>query len=340
VPSILSGVSVAAGLAVQSDAVLPFDLAHRAGAVTLVASAQELGWANVDRCLRREQFDTFRSAGDLGPSEGDDLGVPDELALAEALQRMDGAVAAGKRFMGLVRTNGTHGPYRVDPQDAPWKEDPGFSPGNPGAAVKYLNALHRVDREFGAFWRAFAARPWFDDVLVIMTADHGEAFGQHGLWWHCGAFCPEESHVPGMIRLPAAWRGAHPEQERRLRDAARQTQFVTALVPTAGALLGWPEVVAQASQPPLWEGPPVTPVVFTNCSDLRACPSRDLGLYDGTLRWVRAANTGRWEAWDEAADPTGLNELAASRGGTPRDSLERLRADPVQRDVVRRALGE
>jgi hypothetical protein len=340
VPSILSGVSSAADVERQAAALLPFDIAHAAGARTFVVSAQELGWAHMDRYLGRRAFDAFRSAEDLAPLDGPDEGVPDELAFREALRLMDDAHASGRRFVGLLRTNGTHGPYRVDEEDTPWKEDPGFGLGDRGGFVRYLNALHRLDREWGVFWRELEQRPWLDDTLVVVTADHGEAFQQHGLLWHCGTFFPEESAVPGVLRLPKAWRDEHPDEVAALEARAREVHFVTALGPTAAAVLGWPELVAQADQPPLWEAPRPRPVVFTNCSDFRACASVDFGLYDprSGLRWVYDGSTQRWSAFREADDPRALHDVAAAHGGAPTEALGAARHEPAQRAVLRRLL--
>jgi hypothetical protein len=325
-PAILSGVSSSAALPAQVSAALPFELAHRAGAFTFVTSAQRLSWAGIDRYLGPEHFDLFASAEALGPEDGDDEGVADELALKAALEAMDHAAGQGRRFVGLVRTNGTHGPYRVDPADSPWREDPGFGLGDAGGFVRYLNALHRLDREWGAFWQALRSRPFFDDTLVLVTADHGEAFGQHRSLWHCGGAWPEESWVPGAVRLPATWREAHPAEVASLRARAPETTFVTGLPPTLAAVLGWPALAPQFDGRPLWEPAPA-PTVFTNCSDLRRCASADLGLFDQGLRWVYQGEEGRWRAFDERLDPGAAHDVAAAHAGAP-PALPALLADP------------
>lgn len=42
-----------------------------------------------------------------------------------------------------------------------------------------------------------------DDTLVIVLSDHGEAFGQHGLWQHARTVYQEMVKVPLLLRLPA-----------------------------------------------------------------------------------------------------------------------------------------
>ena len=44
----------------------------------------------------------------------------------------------------------------------------------------------------------------YDRALIVVTADHGEAFGEHGSWFRHGATLHEEStRVPLLIKLPA-----------------------------------------------------------------------------------------------------------------------------------------
>ncbi|MGD0111275.1 MAG: sulfatase [Armatimonadota bacterium] len=42
----------------------------------------------------------------------------------------------------------------------------------------------------------------FDNTLLIVTADHGEAFGEHGYFWHERGVYDELVHIPLLIRWP------------------------------------------------------------------------------------------------------------------------------------------
>ncbi len=338
-PALFSGVSAVADHPAQASATLPFDLAHDAHAFTFIVSAQSLTWANQERYLGPQHFDVFRGAESFDPAADGDEGVPDELAFDEALVLGDRAAAEGRPFMGVVRTNGPHGPYRVDPADSPWTADPGFGPGETGGFVRYLNALHRLDRKFDDFWQAARGRPWFENTLVILTADHGEAFNQHGLLWHCGSFYPEETFVPGVLRLPRSWREAHPDAEAALRQRAHETTFLTELAPTVAELLSWPPLVPQFDGQSLLGPRGGSPVPLTNCSDFRACATADFGLYDQGLRWVYAGAEHRWQAFDEATDPDALHDVAGQHGGAPTAALSWLRSQERLRSVTNRLVG-
>ena len=70
-----------------------------------------------------------------------------------------------------------------------------------------LEALHdgeitKHDHFFGAFLDRLAALGLSENTLVVVTADHGEEFDDHGSWGHGHSVYQELLHVPLMIRLP------------------------------------------------------------------------------------------------------------------------------------------
>ena len=42
----------------------------------------------------------------------------------------------------------------------------------------------------------------FDNTLLIVTADHGEGFGEHGYVWHGSGVYDDVTHIPLLIRFP------------------------------------------------------------------------------------------------------------------------------------------
>jgi len=65
--------------------------------------------------------------------------------------------------------------------------------------AQYFGMIGEVDDQLGRVWQAI---PW-DDTLVIVTADHGEQLGDHGLIQK-GGFFEQIHHIVGIVRDPTA----------------------------------------------------------------------------------------------------------------------------------------
>ena len=64
-----------------------------------------------------------------------------------------------------------------------------------------------VDDELEALFAALAARGFLDDAVVVVTADHGEEFGEHGGLTHGRTLYDELLHVPLVVTAPGDKRG-------------------------------------------------------------------------------------------------------------------------------------
>jgi arylsulfatase A-like enzyme len=68
------------------------------------------------------------------------------------------------------------------------------------------------DSQVGALLDGLRQAGRLDDTLVVLTADHGEAFGEHGLWAHGTGLFEEIVHIPLIV-----WRsGSAAGQPRRV----------------------------------------------------------------------------------------------------------------------------
>ncbi|MGE4605370.1 MAG: sulfatase [Myxococcota bacterium] len=68
----------------------------------------------------------------------------------------------------------------------------------------------------------------YDETLIVLTSDHGEAFGEHGEWMHGRSLHRNQLHVPLLIKLP------EPETQHRQVDTPVQ---LIDLAPTLCAYL-------------------------------------------------------------------------------------------------------
>lgn len=187
----------------------------------------------------------------------------------------------------------------------------------------YLGLATEVDHHIGRVTRFLKETGAYDDTLIVVTADHGEMLGDHGLWGKMSYF-DAAYHTPLIIRAPGGLAGAGMEI-----DAPTESVDVA---PTILDLLGLevPDTMdgrslrgfLAAGQPPKdWRshsfseldyGDPVTPTHWqrrldlptdaANLAILRG-PRHTLVHFNGGLPPVLFDHTGAGEAVDMAADP-------------------------------------
>lgn len=66
----------------------------------------------------------------------------------------------------------------------------------------YDGALAYLDEQLGELLTTLRERGLLDDTLVIVTADHGEQFGEHGLFTHNNSLYRQVLHVPLILVFP------------------------------------------------------------------------------------------------------------------------------------------
>ncbi len=74
--------------------------------------------------------------------------------------------------------------------------------GRPAEVGPYLTALATIDREIGRLQDWLMATDRWSRTLVIITADHGESFGEHGVAYHGIGTYESVVHVPGILVGP------------------------------------------------------------------------------------------------------------------------------------------
>jgi arylsulfatase A-like enzyme len=84
----------------------------------------------------------------------------------------------------------------------------GRESGQPAAREKaiaqalYDGGIANIDRRFGEIIELLRRTGGLDDTLIIVTADHGELFGEHGIYGHDLGLYDPLIHVPLVMRLP------------------------------------------------------------------------------------------------------------------------------------------
>ncbi|MEO5760717.1 MAG: sulfatase [Vicinamibacteria bacterium] len=150
---------------------------------------------------------------------------------------LDRMKADGKRFFAYVHYREPHEPYDPPPPfntvfgpDGPipkehrdggdvakkWLKD--VNDGTVAISADELDHLQHLydgnlafaDQEIGWLRGELESRSLFENTLVILTGDHGEALFEHGWIGHNAQVFEESAHVPLIVALPKALRAAHP----------------------------------------------------------------------------------------------------------------------------------
>ncbi len=125
-----------------------------------------------------------------------------------------GEVCASRRLMAINYQ--ALQPLRREPEITRWLYDRG---------------VETLDRQLGQFFDDLRRAGLWDETLVVVTGDHGEAFGEHGYFLHATPH-EETLRVPLLVKWPASSR----------RSGVSTTRFSTALdiAPTILAHFGLP----------------------------------------------------------------------------------------------------
>jgi hypothetical protein len=79
----------------------------------------------------------------------------------------------------------------------------------PGFQPLAANELLRFDDCFGRFISSLKSRGLYDNSIVVLTADHGEAYGEYGRISHAYGLYPSTLRIPLIIHLPKAARNRY-----------------------------------------------------------------------------------------------------------------------------------
>jgi hypothetical protein len=174
--------------------------------------------------------------------------------------------------------------------------------GNAGSAFdRYLRELRLVDDQLGRLRAAIDERGLASRTTVIVTADHGEAFGEHGTHQHGVTLYDELVHVPLIIASPGAPAGAI-EQPVSLIDLG-PTVLDLFGQPTPGSYMGQSLVPFLRGQRPTLTRPII--------AESRLKQSL---LFPDRVKVIRDQRRGTEEAYDLVRDPLELRNLCESSG--------------------------
>ncbi|MDF1800113.1 MAG: sulfatase [Planctomycetota bacterium] len=195
-------------------------------------------------------------------------------------------------------------------------------PGAPEAqAIEdlYDASLRHVDAQLAAISQALEDTGLADDTLWIVVSDHGEAFGQHGLWQHARTVHDEMVRVPLIVHLPKDLRAKIPPGRRTTPVGLADLHPTLVQLCELGGDLPWSS--ASLVDELLATGPPPAadladrPPIVTRT----AGPAEHVAIRDGQLKLIhrlsgfdedgKRKGEGTWELYDLAADPAETKRL-------------------------------
>jgi arylsulfatase A-like enzyme len=187
----------------------------------------------------------------------------------------------------------------------------------------YDGSIAYIDYWIGELLRHLQSKGLRQNTLVIVTADHGESFGEHGEIGHGLSLYLETIHVPLIV----VWPG-HVPAGTRVDQPVSQTSIpgtILQLVGGSGSIH-----VPGGSLAPIWEAGTALAAMPTPVSELaqeHLPENRGFPVYDGSLlsvfdgRWHYIEHSTRGiELYDTIADPGEELDVAPQ----PSDEARRL----------------
>jgi arylsulfatase A-like enzyme len=131
---------------------------------------------------------------------------PAETVTAEAMHWLETTGLRERPFFLFLHYMDPHDPYFVHPFNGEGYARVANPNPAPGVADKYRalydGEIAYLDEELGVLLRDLKTRGLYDGTLIILTADHGEEFHEHGGWWHGTTLYDEQTHVPLIVKAP------------------------------------------------------------------------------------------------------------------------------------------
>jgi len=188
---------------------------------------------------------------------------------------------------------------------------------------KYDAAVLYVSRQVSDFINSLKAIGLLDNSFVILTADHGEQFGEHGRYGHGQSLHPEETRIPLVVWGP----GIMPARV----DSLIENRDILAMV-LAMAGVSAPEELG------LVGGAPGRDIVYGELRVRKPSPASYWCAEAKDARLILNSTTGEASLFNPADDPSDARPLPAAspRADVLKAALEKyMSATAAQRDAMR-----
>lgn len=178
---------------------------------------------------------------------------------------------------------------------------------------QYDGEIRWTDDMLGRLWRRLREMGLWENTAIIVTADHGEAFFEHGAKGHKNSLYPEEVRVPLVIKP-----SGRTQARRDGRLASLERLFPTVL--DLAGIEDRPRWLDRSLLRPRLRHPPPTFYSLVTSLYVERPGRKDLerhskdwfAIRDGNLKLIQVQPGGRWELYDAARDPGERRPLSLS----------------------------
>jgi arylsulfatase A-like enzyme len=174
---------------------------------TSFVTSSDLSWAGWESFIAARGFDDVRDYHDLTCGEPvSSWGVEDRCMVDDMVRSVHERRDAP--FFMMAWSQQTHHPYEPSPgtrQLSLIREPVGYE----YDLDRYLNVLHETDAQLARLFAAVRESGQADNTLIVITGDHGQAFGYpHDSYAQGRTIYEEDVNVPLMLWSPARFRAA------------------------------------------------------------------------------------------------------------------------------------
>jgi arylsulfatase A-like enzyme len=200
---------------------------------TSFITSSDLSWAGWDSFIGARGFDSVRDYHDLTcGAPVSSWGVEDRCMVDDLVRQIQ--EPGDRPFFLMAWSQQTHHPYEP-------------SPGSKALSLvrepvedrydldRYLNVLHETDAQLARLFAAVREADLDDNTVIVITGDHGQAFGYpHDTYIQGRTIYEEDVNVPLMLWSPPRFRrGARPDAIGSHVDLAPTIADMAGLTPAA-----------------------------------------------------------------------------------------------------------
>jgi arylsulfatase A-like enzyme len=233
-------------------------------------------------------------------------------------------------FFLFLHTYQVHTPYAAPPAFAHLFPTPDDASTARRDIDEYDREIVYTDAEVGRLLDRMKADGLLDNTVVVVTADHGEEFGEHGYRFHGPTLASEVLHVPLLLRADSLLpRGLRADGPVGLIDLAPTLLDLLGVAVPAGmqGVSQLPHLRGQAdARPALLFSEANSPWAHTYAGLDESWQPPSLSVTDWPWRLVRRHGPS-WSLYNLQTDPAERDDLWARYSGDARIAALRERLD-------------